>query len=176
MSIGQPSGPALLSASEATASAVLSRDESMHEYQDNGSPGVPDFAKRFVQYHVPCDLDLIKDIEYLPIPGIKSMLGLIPLACGSQDNCISVGTTTSPGYPTPADWCKYLDVGNYALNLNRDNEFRFDVSDIHKHTDLLMLNYPHNPTAQIATIEWWEEICSNCEINGLIRNSTLFNN
>ena len=48
LSIGQPTGPALLSARMAAAKAVMSDDESMHEYQDNRSPGVPDFARRFV--------------------------------------------------------------------------------------------------------------------------------
>ena len=170
MSIGQPSGPALISAREATAQAVLSEDETMHEYQDNGSPGVPDFARRFVQYHSQWwlrDCGMEGRIEYLPIPGIKPMLGLIPLACGSQDNTIVVGTTTDPGYPTPADWCNYLNVKNYALNLNPDNRFRFDTTSIQKGTDLLMVNYPHNPSGQIATKEWWERICSYCEENGI---------
>lgn len=170
MSIGQPSGPALISAREATAQAVLSEDETMHEYQDNGSPGVPDFARRFVQHHSQWwlrDRGMEGRIEFLPIPGIKPMLGLIPLACGSRDNTIVVGTTTDPGYPTPADWCNYLNVKNYALNLNPDNRFRFDTTSIQKDTDLLMVNYPHNPSGQIATKEWWERICSYCEENGI---------
>lgn len=52
LSIGQPTGPALLSARKAAAEAIMSEAESMHEYQDNGSPGVPDFARRFVQAHL----------------------------------------------------------------------------------------------------------------------------
>ena len=51
LGIGQPSGPALISAREAAATAVMSGDESMHEYQDNGSPGVPGFAERVVHLH-----------------------------------------------------------------------------------------------------------------------------
>ena len=170
MSIGQPPGPALISAREAAAQAVLSEDETMHEYQDNGSPGVSDFARRFVQYHSRWwlrDCGMESRIEFLPIPGIKPMLGLIPLACGSRNNDIIVGTTTNPGYPTPADLCDYLNVKNYALNLNPDNRFRFDTTSIQKGTDLLMVNYPHNPSGQIATREWWERICSYCEENGV---------
>jgi len=53
LSIGQPSGPALLSARKAAAKAVMSDQESMHEYQDNGSPGVSDFAERFINVHFP---------------------------------------------------------------------------------------------------------------------------
>ena len=61
----------------------MSDGESMHEYQDNGSIGVPDFARRFVDGHLDGSLDGA-DVDYLPIPGIKPMLGLIPLACGSE--------------------------------------------------------------------------------------------
>ena len=68
LSIGQPTGPALLSARQAAADAVLSPEESIHEYQDNGSPGVPKFAQRFVQAHVPIDLSK-KKVSFLPIPG-----------------------------------------------------------------------------------------------------------
>ena len=60
----------------------MSDQESMHEYQDNGSPGIPDFARRFIQAHFDFRLDG-KDVEYLPIPGNKPMLGLAQLACGA---------------------------------------------------------------------------------------------
>jgi len=170
LSIGQPAGPALLSARKAAAEAVMSEAESMHEYQDNGSPGVPDFAKRFVQAYFNIILDGA-GLAYLPIPGIKPMLGLVPLACGASQKPITVATTTKPGYPTPSDWCGYLAVKHYALKLGLDNGFRFGREDILEDTDLLMLNYPHNPSGQIATREWWETICRYCEDN----NIRLFN-
>lgn len=170
LSIGQPAGPALLSARKAAAEAVMSDQESMHEYQDNGSPGIPDFAKRFVQAHFEFSL-ADKDVEYLPIPGIKPMLGLIQLACGASQNKITVGTTDKPGYPTPADWSKYLQLNHYSFPLNMENDFRFQPEDIKNDTTLVMVNYPHNPTGQIATREWWKAICEYCETH----NIRLFN-
>lgn len=170
LSIGQPAGPALMSARKAASEAVMSDLESMHEYQDNGSPGIPDFARRFVQAHFVFDLSG-KDVEYLPIPGIKPMLGLVELACGATQRTITIGTVDKPGYPTPADWAKYLRLNQYSLPLNVENKFRFESEDINKDTDLLMLNYPHNPSGQIATREWWREICRYCQEN----NIRLFN-
>ena len=41
LSIGEPRGPALLSARQAAATAVMSEQEDMHRYQYNASPGVP---------------------------------------------------------------------------------------------------------------------------------------
>jgi len=166
LSIGQPKGAALFSARIAAAEAVMSEQESMHEYQDNGSPGVPDFARRFVAAHFP-NANLNK-MDFLPIPGIKPMLGLIPMACGGiKGKKIKVATMTDPGYPTPADMCSYQNHIHYALPTNVENKFVFSTKDIGDDTDLLMLNYPHNPSGQVATREFWKELCFFCEKNGI---------
>jgi len=162
LSIGEPRGPALLSAREAAAAAVMSEDEAMHSYQYNGSAGVPNFAERFVQAHLQQSLENA-DLDYLPIPGIKPMLGLLPLACGCATGSITVATTTSPGYPTPADWCGYHPlVSHYALPLNPQNLFRFEPGEIEVGTNLIMMNYPHNPSGQVATGDWLRRICEYC--------------
>src|SRR5262249_22340933 len=153
---------ALLSAREAAAVAVMSEEEAMHAYQYNASPGVPNFAPRFIQAHVP-RLAASQDVDYLPIPGLKPMLRLVPLACGCAEPKVSVATTTSPGYPTPADWCAYHPlVQHYALPLNPQNAFRFAPHDVLEDTSLVMMNYPHNPTGQVATEDWLRQLCSYC--------------
>jgi LL-diaminopimelate aminotransferase len=171
LSIGEPKGPALLSARQAAAAAVMSDEEAMHAYQYNASPGVPDFAPRFIKAHVrrafPHDA-----VDYLPIPGIKPILGLVPLACGCAEQRITVGTMTSPGYPIPADWCAYHPlVNHYALPLNPTNAFRFGPDEIAPSTDLIMMNYPHNPSGQVASREWLRQLCEFCSVH----NIRLFN-
>ncbi len=171
LSIGEPKGPALLSAREAAAAAVMSAEEAMHAYQYNGSPGIPNFAQRFIQAHVP-RIAAGQGVDYLPIPGIKPMLGLVPLACGCAEQRVSVATTTSPGYPTPADWCSYHPlVHHYALPLNPQNAFRFSPQDVVEGTALVMMNYPHNPSGQVATEDWLRQLCQYCSE----RNIRLFN-
>ena len=96
LSIGEPKGPALRSAREAAAAAVMSDAENMHGYQYNDSPAVPAFARRFITAHVRGELR-DEAVDYLPIPGIKPMLGLIPLACGGAEQPITVATTTKSG-------------------------------------------------------------------------------
>lgn len=162
LSIGEPKGPALLSAREAAAQAIMSESEAMHAYQYNASPGVPNFAQRFVQAHTKRSLPSL-DVDYVPIPGIKPMLGLMPLACGCAQHDIRVATTTTPGYPIPADWCDYHPfVTHEALPLHPENEFRFSPSDIQPGTDLVMMNYPHNPSGQVASESWLRELCQFC--------------
>ncbi len=166
LSIGQPKGPALLVARQRAAIAIMSDKESMHEYQDNKSPGALGFAERFVHFHVHNGLAGIEDdhqVDYLPIPGIKPMLGLVPLACDCAINKIKVATTTKPGYPTPRDWCGYLGLEVQELPLTPENNFRFSVDDIEDGINLIMMNYPHNPTGQIATKKWLEELCEHCQ-------------
>jgi LL-diaminopimelate aminotransferase len=171
LSIGQPSGPALLSARKAAAIAVMSEEESMHEYQDNGSPGVPDFAKRFVAGHVNVSLDG-KDVDYLPISGIKPILGLIVLACGSDLRVVA--TTTNPGYPTPKVQCGYLNRPVFEPDINPGNKFLFNPKELTADfvplaTDigLVMMNYPHNPSGAVANKDWLRLLCQHCEANGI---------
>ncbi len=171
LSIGEPRGAALLSARKAAAVAVMSDDEAMHAYQYNASPGVPHFAPRFIQAHVPRTF-APDAVDYLPIPGIKPILGLLPLACGCAEQPMTVATTTSPGYPTPLDWCGYHPlVTHYALPLNPGNAFRFAPEDIQPGTDLIMMNYPHNPSGQVATRDWLHQVCAYCSAH----NIRLFN-
>ena len=171
LSIGEPKGAALLSAREAAAAAVMSEEEAMHTYQYNASPGVPNFAQRFVQVHVKRDFPG-DEVDYLTMPGIKPMLGLVPLACGCAHQEITVATTTNPGYPIPADWCDYHPLAShYALTLNPGNEFRFTADQIENGTDLIMMNYPHNPSGQVATGRWLEWLCEYCTEH----NIRLFN-
>src|ERR671924_1668043 len=167
LSIGEPKGPALLSARQAAAAAVMSADEAIHAYQYNASPGVPDFAPRFIHAHVRRAFSG-DDVDYLPIPGIKPILGLVPLACGCAEQRITVATMTSPGYPIPADWCGYHPlVTHYALPLHPANQFRFSPDDIAPGTDLIMMNYPHNPSGQIATRDWLGQLCAFCRAHDI---------
>lgn len=169
LSIGQPTGPALLSARKGVAEAVMSEDENMFEYQDNGSPGVPNFAEDFIQAHVKIDLGKFPNLAYLPIPGIKPMLGLIPMACGGiKGSRINMCTMTDPGYPTPADQADLLGMHHRALTTNPDNGFLFSVDEIDvEKTDLVMVNYPHNPSGQIAIRKFWEKRCAFCAKHGI---------
>jgi len=180
LSIGQPSGPALEPMRKAVAQAALSAEESMWEYQDNGSPGVPDFAKRFVQTHVLRKLDILpagsvaySDESFLPIPGIKPVLQVVIEALGSwvdgSENRV-VYSMTNPGYPTPFDQGKMVKgiIGKH-LPQRQDLGFLFDLSTMRelKEGDLIMLNLPHNPTGIVATEDWLSSLCIFCEEKGV---------
>lgn len=183
LTIGQPQGAAILVARAIAAQATLNNEEQYHEYQDNGCLPMPDFAQRFVWAHLPAPSQVVlrnSQASYLPIPGIKPILTMIPMACGAnQGKDVKVGSMTKPGYPTPADACNYLGVNQFHLNLTPENDFRFipdlcpayGQGDVGHHTSLLMLNYPHNPTGQVADQFYWARIIEFC----IKHNIRLFN-
>jgi aspartate/methionine/tyrosine aminotransferase len=140
----------------------MNEGQFVHEYQDNSVNNFPDFAKDFVQHHVRTRLGDRSDVSFLPIPGMKPMLPLAILACGLNTN-VRVRGMTSPGYPVPKIWAQdYLGRQYSALETDPANDFLFDPQSIGE-VDLVMMNFPHNPTGQISTEEYLMSICSYCE-------------
>lgn len=165
LSIGQPAGPALKSASLAASKAVMSLEEAMHEYQERDCPGVPNFPHLFSQFHVKRSLD-DADVAYIPIAGIKPSLEHVIRACGGIATVATlkrVAMMTDPGYPTPRVQCEYQGIPVQVLPLSPPNSFRFSPTDIWRDVGLVMCNFPNNPTGQIATRQFWQELCAHCE-------------
>lgn len=167
ISIGEPSGAPLRIARRVASRAILSNKTAIHGYQDTGERGVPGFSKRFTQIHVETDLDDFH-VDYAPIVGIKPTLLQVLLARNCFKKSIKVGHMTNPGYPVPKTMCQYLKIeNNYSLQTNINNRFLPGIEDIKKGTNVLMFNLPHNPSGQIATADWWHEICAYCEEKGI---------
>src|SRR5256885_5948983 len=91
--------------------------------------------------------------------------------------------------------CRYLDLfffssrrrhtrlqGDWSSDvcssdLHPANAFRFAPAEIAPGTDLIMLNYPHNPSGQVATRDWLRQLCAWCSARNirLDRKSTRLN-
>ncbi|HTK33234.1 MAG TPA: pyridoxal phosphate-dependent aminotransferase [Candidatus Paceibacterota bacterium] len=178
LTIGQPAGPAFEAARKAAAEAVMSGAENMHEYQDNACHPCPDFASRFVACHVFRDLEGAA-VEYLPIVGIKPTLDMVIKSLGTWDRSDAkparVFTMTNPGYGTSAYACKAIKgIEQYPLPMDQKDCFLFDPELIRLKEgivlgegDMIMLNFPHNPTGIIAREEWLRCLCAFCESRGI---------
>jgi len=162
MSIGQPLWPAFDRAKQVAAKTILSKDPKFDSYQDNGC-AIGDFTRLFAESHMTRHLSA-KD-HTVPTPGTKPMIEKVIESCGSAYKHIKVGVME--GYPTPVDACKTLKVEYYMLPTTPENDFKFSPEDIEPNTDLLMLNYPHNPSGVIVDFAWWERICAYCEENDI---------
>lgn len=96
------------------------------------------------------------------------MLGAVIQACGGINrNIIKIGTMTNPGYPTPKIQAGYLGMEHYSLLTNNENMFRFSKYDIEPYTNLIMVNYPHNPSGQVVDEWFWRGLCDFCAKNGI---------
>lgn len=172
-SIGEPNAPAYEIACAATAKAIMSRDPTVHGYQDNGTPGCPDFARRFIMSH-PGNREILEacgdEISYIEIPGIKPIIDYVIKSLGAWESSTkSRIVATTPGYPTPKD--QAIMAANVAQvdlpSFSADQGFLPTMDQIHglclSAGDLIMLNLPNNPTGAVADKKWLEELCGYCE-------------
>ena len=168
LSVGEPDGIPTLITREAACKATMSEDRLIHVYQDNGSP--EGFDRTFVRHHVPEEIASDERFATLPIPGIKSILGLIPLACGHNlDDAepVVLAATTKPGYPIIRTWCGYLDCPYHDWPLYAKDKFRPRMENMPEKVNVVLLNYPNNPTGAVMDEAGWREICQWAVDNGV---------
>ena len=62
-----------------------------------------------------------------------------------------------------------LSSEGHALSVasQSENGFRFAPADIQAGTALVMTNYPHNPSGQIADAAWFRDLCQYCSDNDI---------
>lgn len=156
MGIGEPDAPAAHSICD-----VLNREAPKSEnrfYSDNGIIEFQEAAAAFMKncFNVG---DLIADSEIVHGIGSKPIFPIIALAFINPGDYL---ITTVPGYPVLGTYTKYLGGNVFSLPLRESNNFYPDFSEIPdqilKKAKLLYVNYPNNPTGQIATKELFDTI------------------
>lgn len=127
-------------------------------YADNGIFPFQAAASQFLEKFFGVS-DIDPHYEVLHGIGSKSILAMLPL-CFINPGDITL--TTVPGYPVMGTYTQHLGGSIYPLPLYRENHFYPDFSsipaDILKRSKLLYINYPNNPTGQIATKAFYEKV------------------
>lgn len=154
---------------------VLCRESHKNEnrfYADNGILEFQEAACRFMKnvYHI----DNLTTENVMHGIGSKSILAMIPIGfINPGDVCLM----TVPGYPIMGTYSKFLGGEVYNLPLCEENDFFPDLEnipkDILKRAKLLYINYPNNPTGQIATKEYYEYLVNFCRKNKIFIVSDL---
>lgn len=141
-------------------------------YSDNGIIEFQEAACRYLN-----NVYNLKDITPENIIhgiGSKPVLAMIPLCfINPGDICLM----PSPAYQVLGTYSKFLGGEIYKLPLSHENNFYPDLDNIpeniKKRAKLLYLNYPNNPTGQIATREFYEHAVKFAKENNIIIVSDL---
>ena len=133
-------------------------------YSDNGILEFQEAACRFMKnvYHI----DNLTYENVMHGIGSKSILAMIPIGfINPGDICLM----TVPGYPIMGTYSKFLGGEVYNLPLCEEKNFFPDLEnipkDILKRAKLLYINYPNNPTGQVATKDYYEYLVNFCTKN-----------
>ncbi|MFC1890793.1 LL-diaminopimelate aminotransferase [Thermodesulfobacteriota bacterium] len=166
MGVGEPDSPA-----DPGVVDILAIEAGKPEnrwYSDNGIPEFQEAAAEYMKrvYDVR-NLDPYENI----IHGIgsKPILAMLPL-CFVNTGDITLNTI--PGYPVTATYTKYLGGEVYNLPLLKENGFLPDLNsipeDIRDRAKLLYINYPNNPTGQVATVDFFKRVVDFASKNSII--------
>ena len=100
----------------------------------------------------------LNDDEVVHCIGAKSALSILPIGFINEGDYV---LSTSPGYVVLENMAKWLNGKIYHLPLKKENNFYPDFTKIDEEilykTKILYINYPNNPTGQIATKQFYEE-------------------
>ncbi len=165
MGVGEPDMPA-----EAGIVEVLSEEAGKAEnrfYSDNGIPEFYEAAAGYLSKVYGIKVDPSKNI--LHGIGSKPILAMVPAIFINPGD---ITLTTVPGYPVIATWTRYFGGEVYNLPLTEANNFYPDFTDIPvpvlKRAKLLYINYPNNPTGQIATKDFYQKVVKFAKDNNIV--------
>ena len=130
-------------------------------YADNGILEFQEAACRFMKNVY--NIDNLTTDNIMHGIGSKSILAMLPIGfINPGDVCLM----TVPGYPILGTYSKFLGGEVYNLPLNKSNNFFPDLDniphDILKRAKLIYINYPNNPTGQVANKEFYKYIVDFC--------------
>lgn len=143
-------------------------DPANHRYPSYS--GMGDFNAAVARwYRKRFNVTLDHEKEVVTLIGSKEGIAHIPLAF------INPGDTalaSSPGYPVYHIGVQFAGGKTYFMDLLKQNDFLPDLSVIPKEVarsaKLMFINYPNNPTAAVATAEFFKEVVAYAEKHQII--------
>lgn len=166
LGVGDPDMPTPPHIIEALNKAAL--DPANHKYPSY--TGMDDFNRavaRWYKRRFNVDLDYKKEI--VTLIGSKEGIAHIPLAFINPGD---VALVTSPGYPVYNIGVRFAGGQTYFMDLIKENNFLPDLGAVPREiagkAKIMFINYPNNPTAAVATGEFFEETVAFAETNNII--------
>ncbi len=132
--------------------------------------GLPEFraaCSAFVQHRFGHAFDPVKEI--LPLIGSKEGLSHLPLAVCNPGDVVLV---PEPGYQAYIGGALLSGCEPRICGLRPENDFLLDwdsiPGDVLDRTGVVYLNYPNNPTAAVAPLEYLEKSVAICRKHGIL--------
>jgi len=167
IAVGEPDTCPPETVRKIVSECVLKAENSIHTYWDNRDPGK--FCRNFVYQATNFDIDEYSHISSLVLPGEKSMIGLLPIACGANikgANFENSGfITTSPAYDLVGQWADYLGEESCAWPLYSSENFELNIKNLpqtEKKPKMIITVKPGNPCPSGASRKNWEDLIEYC--------------
>jgi LL-diaminopimelate aminotransferase len=107
--------------------------------------------------------------ETLPLIGSKEGLSHLPFAVVNPGD---VTIVPEPGYQAYLGGSLLAGAQPYVVPLRPENKFLLDLDsipeDVLRRSKLVFVNYPNNPTAAIAPLEYLERTVAACRRHGIL--------
>jgi LL-diaminopimelate aminotransferase len=163
---GDNDAPPPAVAIEAMAAALRDPAYSKYGFQQ-GLPAFRQAASRWVERRFGFQFDPMS--ETLPLIGSKEGLSHLPLAVVNPGDATIV---PEPGYQAYLGGSILAGADPYIAPLRPDNNFLLDLEQVPdavlRRAKLVFINYPNNPTAAIAPLEYLERTVSICRRHGIL--------
>jgi LL-diaminopimelate aminotransferase len=132
--------------------------------------GMKDFRVAAVDwYRKRFGVQLDADKECCALIGSKEGIAHFPVAFVDPGDLVLV---PDPGYPVYATWTRFVGGEVAYMPLERKNGFLPDLeaipADVAKRAKVMWINYPNNPTAALATREFYARVVEFAKRNDII--------
>lgn len=168
LSMGNPD----LGAPPQAVSALLeaAADPSSHGYSKNYGPIETDLRRAIADwYRRKFGVELDPDTEVLPLIGAKEGIAHLSLAFLNNDD---IALVPSPAYPVHFNGAIMAGGLLYNLPLGPENCYMPELEKLDKHivrmAKLLFISYPHNPTATVVDLDFFERVVDWARKNDVI--------
>lgn len=141
--------------------------ESSHLYPGYGP--IPEFTYGLTEWYKTRFDVLLSPDELYPLLGGKDGISHLPLALFDTGDEVLI---PDPGYPAFSEPAIMLGVKPIYYPLTEKNSFKLDFAElkkkINKRTKAIWVNFPSNPTGQVATLEDLKKITTFAKKHDLI--------
>jgi LL-diaminopimelate aminotransferase len=166
LGVGDPDLPTPRHIIEALKKAAA--DPANHRYPSYS--GMHDFNAAVAKwYQQRFNIDLDAKNEVVTLIGSKEGLAHVPLAFINPGD---IALVASPAYPVYNIGTQFAGGEPYFMDLLKANQFLPDLeaipSEVAKKAKMMFINYPNNPTAAVATREFFEAVVAFAEDHGVI--------